>query len=89
MWRDAMEKMCSDCPFGRTKAQQHMRNSLRPGRFEGICQAVWQGVYFPCHKTTKFDNDGEVLPNRNEKMCRGALEFVERAAKARKERGYK
>ena len=82
----AMNKMCADCPFGHTKAQRHMRNSLRPGRFNEICQDVWQGAFFPCHKTTKFDDEGEVIPGFHEKQCRGAIEFVERAAAARERR---
>jgi hypothetical protein len=77
MWRDAMDKMCADCPFGGSPKQLHMRRSLRRGRFEEICQAVWLGGYFPCHKTTKFDDDGETIAHAGEKMCRGALEFVE------------
>lgn len=60
-----------------------MRNSLRPGRFTEICQSIWQGGYFPCHKTTTFDDDGEVLPSQKERQCRGAVEFVARAAENR------
>ena len=83
MWRDAMPEMCKDCPFGHSVSQRRMRTSLRRGRFNEICQSVWQGGYFPCHKTTKFDDDGELQPSLTEKMCRGALEFVERAAAMR------
>jgi hypothetical protein len=83
MWRDAMNAMCDSCPFGHTAKQRHMRKSLRPGCFEEICQSVWLGGYFPCHKTTKFDDEGETIPHAGEKMCLGALEFVERAAKQR------
>jgi hypothetical protein len=82
----AMEKMCEDCPFGTSKAQLHMRRSLRPGRFNEICQSVWQGGYFPCHKTTVFDDDGDTIYNPDERQCRGALEFVERAAENRARR---
>jgi hypothetical protein len=85
MWRDAMKEMCEDCPFGASRKQLHMRRSLRRGRFDEICQSVWLGGYFPCHKTTRFDDDGETIPGPHEKQCRGALEFVERAAKAREE----
>jgi len=85
MFREAMKEMCADCPFGHSVKQRRMRNSLRRGRFNEICQSVWQGGYFPCHKTTKFDDDGEVIFNLGEKACRGALEFVERAAEQRRE----
>jgi hypothetical protein len=73
-------KACADCPFGSSKAQRHMRKSLRPGRFNEICQSVWLGGYFPCHKTTIFDDDDEYVPAPKEMECRGAIEFVARAA---------
>ena len=78
--RAATTKMCSDCPFGNSKAQRHMRNSLRPGRFSEICQSVWMGGYFPCHKTTTFDDDGELAYTPKERQCIGSLEFVTRIA---------
>lgn len=80
MFGQVMAEMCANCQFGSSKAQQHMRKSLRPGRFKEICQAVWRGSYFPCHKTTVHDDDGEVIPRRQEMQCRGAIEFVECAA---------
>jgi hypothetical protein len=80
MYGEAMKEMCADCPLGSSQAQRHMRRSLRPGRFNEICQAVWMGGYFPCHKTTTFDDDGEVQATAKEKQCRGAIEFVERVA---------
>jgi hypothetical protein len=83
MFGEVMKKMCADCPFGNSKAQLYMRRSLMPGRFNEICQAVWYGAYFPCHKTTEHDDDGEVIPNRKERQCRGAVEFAERAASNR------
>ena len=79
MWREAMKKMCADCPFGNSADQLHMRESLRPGRFKELCQSVFAGAYFPCHKTTEFDDDGELVPSNKERMCKGALEFVQRA----------
>ena len=85
MFGEAMKEMCADCPFGGSPKQRHMRRSLRPGRFEEIAQSVWLGGYFPCHKTTHFDDEGEAMPHAGERMCRGALEFVERAAKQRQE----
>lgn len=81
MFGEAMKEMCADCPFGSSKAQRHMRNSLRPRRFNEICQSIWQGGYFPCHKTTTFDDDDEEYsPSGREKQCRGSIEFVEKAA---------
>jgi len=88
MFSEPMKEMCESCPFGSAPKQRHMRTSLRRGRFNEICQSVWLGGYFPCHKTTKFDDEGETIPHRGERMCRGALEFIERAAKARREREH-
>jgi len=82
-------RMCSDCPFGSSKAQLHMRRSLQKGRFNEICQSVWQGAYFPCHKTTTFSDEGDggdLIDRHRERECIGAAEFVERAA-ANRERG--
>ena len=39
-----MKEMCADCPFGNSKAQRHMRNSLRPGRLQGIDTAVSKNI---------------------------------------------
>lgn len=80
-----MKEMCADCPFGHSPKQRHMRTSLKPGRFNEICQSVWQGAYFPCHKTTQFDDEGELLSVAETKMCRGAIEFVEAAARQRED----
>jgi hypothetical protein len=79
---ETMKEMCDSCPFGNSKEQRHMRNSLRPGRFDEIAQSVWQGAYFACHKTTngEEDDEGNYIYTGKEKQCRGALEFVKRAA---------
>jgi hypothetical protein len=84
---DVMKEMCDDCPFGNSKAQRHMRNSLAEGRFDEICQSVWQGAFFACHKTTngEEDDEGEYHYNGKEKQCKGSLEFVERIAEGRRE----
>jgi hypothetical protein len=74
-----MEKMCDNCPFGSSKAQRHMRNSLRPGRFNEICQSIWRGFVFACHKTTTHDDDDEYIPNERNRECAGAIAFLERA----------
>ena len=84
---EAVKEMCHDCPFGNSEAQRHMRNSLRPGRFEEIAQSVWQGAFFACHKTTRGeeDDEGNYIYTGKEKQCRGAIEFVERVAANRNE----
>lgn len=80
-----MKEMCESCPFGHSKEQRHMRNSLAKGRFDEICQSVWRGEVFICHKTTKHDDEGEWLPSKGDKVCAGSLQFLERAAAARRE----
>lgn len=55
----SMLEMCDDCPFGFSPKQKHMRRSLMPGRFNEICQSVFQGFAFICHKTTSHDDEGE------------------------------
>ena len=80
---EPMKQMCDSCPFGTSKKQMHMRRSLRPGRFDEICQSVWQGAYFPCHKTTTFGDDNELLDRQKERQCFGALRFVRIASENR------
>lgn len=79
-----MPAMCADCPFGNTKKQCHMRDSLRTGRFNEIAQSVWAGAYFPCHKTTDFGDDDELINLHKTKQCAGAIEFVARCAENRR-----
>lgn len=84
---EAMLHMCDDCPFGHTKLQRNMRNSLARGRFIEICQSIWQGATFFCHKTTRLgedDGDGEFyIPTGQERECAGARQFLERAITGR------
>jgi hypothetical protein len=75
----AMREMCDTCPFGHSAEQTHMRKSLRPGRFDEICQSVFRGEVFVCHKTTKHDDDGEWTPSESDRECFGSIQFRERA----------
>lgn len=75
----ANAKMCEDCPFGHSPKQSRMRKLLRPGRFNEICQSVFLGFPFICHKTTSHDDDGEWLPTGNDRECAGAIAFREAA----------
>jgi len=71
-----MEKMCENCPFGDSPEQKHMRKSLRPGRFNEICQSAFRGFIFACHKTTTHDDDdGEWIPTERDRECAGAIQF--------------
>jgi hypothetical protein len=82
-------RMCDSCPFGRSPAQQHMRRSLRRGRFEEICQSVFAGFIFACHKTTSHDDNGEWVPSERDRECAGAIGFVRRATDSRERRERK
>lgn len=83
----ARAKLCDDCPFGSSPKQLHLRSGLRPGRFNEICQSVFQGAIFPCHKTTAFDDeDGEWQPSQRDRECAGAIQFRERAIANRERR---
>ena len=83
-----MEEMCDSCPFGHSKKQAHMRRSLPPGRFNEICQSVFQGFIFACHKTTTHDDsdEGEWIPTEKDRECAGAISFRETAIANREER---
>lgn len=80
-----MAKMCDSCPFGHLPKQRRMRKSLKPGRFNEICQSVFQGHLFSCHKTTAFDDDGEWKVTERDRECAGAIEFY-KVAWANRER---
>lgn len=77
------EMMCDSCPFGHEKKQAAMRNGLRPGRFDSICQDVFAGAFFACHKTTSHDDDGDERWTGKELECFGAIEFRRRAIENR------
>lgn len=74
-----MKEMCDNCPFGNSKAQRHMRNSLMPGRFSEICQSIWRGFIFACHKTTTHDDEDEYVPTGRDRECAGARQFLQTA----------
>jgi len=83
-----MPAMCENCPFGHSKAQRHMRNSLAKGRFNEICQSVFQGFAFMCHKTTTHDDEGEHVLTKRDRECAGSIQFRE-TAHANRERAVK
>ena len=84
---EPMKEMCENCPFGHSEKQRQMRNSLRPGRFNEICQSVFQGHVFMCHKTTTHDDEGEWVMTEKDRECAGSIAFRE-AAHAQRERAY-
>jgi hypothetical protein len=80
------ETMCDNCPFGSSPSQLALRRSLRRGRFNEICQSVWAGFTFACHKTTTHDDEGEWVPTERDRECAGAIEFVRKATENRNRR---
>jgi hypothetical protein len=80
-----MLKMCDNCPFGHSPEQAHMRKSLARGRFNEICQSVFQGFPFICHKTTTHDDDGEHQPTTKDRECAGSIQFKQNAIANREE----
>ena len=60
---------CPKCPwlveyFGE-------KDFLRPGRRRDILNGIKHGGEFPCHQTTTFDDDGELVPTTSEQCCAG------------------
>jgi hypothetical protein len=66
-----LKKPCKDCPFIKGTTMK-----LRPGRMASITRDLRNDyVVFPCHKTTKHDDDGELVQREREQACMGALAY--------------
>jgi hypothetical protein len=63
---------CDNCPFRRD-----VKPYITPARVREIADSLVRAE-FPCHKTTKFDDDGEHIPGRNDIHCAGALILLEK-----------
>lgn len=64
---------CPQCPF-----RSDIPAYLTPARVTEIDRSLIQAT-FPCHKTTQFDEDGEVIPSTpGERHCAGALIILEK-----------
>jgi hypothetical protein len=75
-WR--VKSKCCDCPFADSGAGLHLRKSLGRGRWREILASLRDEKTFPCHKTTKYDDDeGEALPGTG-LLCAGAIEWQEK-----------
>ena len=68
-----LKKPCKHCPF-----RTDIRFYLRTDRIEEICESIidWQQS-FPCHKTTKHDDEGDTIQHNGEMHCAGALIMME------------
>lgn len=81
-WR--MKEKCDDCPFHETGPGRQLRDSLAPGRFEGIVFGLMRGDYFFCHKSTTGEEDDDrqymqYILGGKEKLCAGAIELQAQA----------
>ena len=66
-WR--MDRLCADCPFAKSGAGLHLRNSLRRSRWIEILFGLRNQEHFFCHKTTEEVGNGSNL------VCAGAIEW--------------
>lgn len=71
-----LKKPCGNCPFIKGTSMV-----LRPGRMLGIVRALRNDyTVFPCHKTTRFDEDENgdtsTVPHAKEQACMGALAYT-------------
>lgn len=80
-WR--VKQKCENCPFHESGPGRHLRDSLMPGRFEGIVKGLMDGEHFFCHKTTTdddWDEDSEDGGYFGKGLvCAGALELQKQA----------
>lgn len=78
-WR--VKQKCENCPFHESGSGRHLRDSLRPGRFEEIVFGLMRGDHFFCHKSTtgEEDDEGECILGGKEKLCAGAIELQKQA----------
>jgi hypothetical protein len=68
-----MTTPCSNCPF-----RKDITPFLRPERVREIERSLVRSE-FPCHKTTKHDDDGEYVGHTDQEMhCAGALILKEK-----------
>lgn len=74
-WR--VDKMCRDCPFASHGPGLRLRRTLARGRWAEILNSLRRDASFPCHKTTEFDDEGEVIRGTG-LLCAGALEWQEK-----------
>lgn len=63
---------CDNCPF-----RHDIPGYLTAERVEDIERSL-VNAEFPCHKTTEFDEEGEVMHTGKEIHCAGALILLEK-----------
>lgn len=66
---DFMKKPCPHCPY-----RNDVKPYLTPERGEELAVLVHNPYnYFPCHKTTEHDDEGNHAYTAKEKICAGFL----------------
>lgn len=73
--RPSLKKPCKNCPFLKAEVQPKNKGWLGRGRAKEIYDSMAvEDQDFPCHKTTKTDDDGfESITTEQTQMCAGAL----------------
>lgn len=69
-----MTKPCRNCPFRR----DCLEGWLGEERAAEIADSLERDRSFPCHETTKFDDDGDHVPTDSEQHCAGAMLILEK-----------
>lgn len=65
---------CSNCPF-----RSDIPAYLNKKRAKEITDAlILQQATFSCHKTNKFDDEGNAIETRDTQHCAGAMIFLEK-----------
>lgn len=71
----SMSTPCDHCPF-----RKDIEGYLRPDRVCEICESLFRGQSFPCHKTTESieddDGDGDREATEDSQECAGAAIFL-------------
>lgn len=67
-----MSKPCQHCPF-----RSDRDFWLNPDRRKEIAEGVLNDAKFPCHETTTFGDEGQLIDRRKERFCIGAALFIE------------
>lgn len=69
-----LKKPCKDCPFRTDNGFM-----LTVPRVREISESLLRGESFPCHKTTRHDDEGDYCPDSGREMhCAGAMIMLER-----------
>lgn len=71
-----LKRPCVGCPFLKEGGVKHL--GARRAREIAMNSATSSGGTFACHKTVRFDEDGNEIERRSQQHCAGALLFMEK-----------